>query len=94
MIVEPSEPLSKLKHAVDKVCQPYRLGSNGKGRSNPHIPLSFYKNVAPEKVAMFLEANGSFSIPLFKVESFSLLSSHVTKKRILVIEEAFFQLGK
>lgn len=94
VIVEPSEPLSKLKHAIDKVCQPYRLGRNGKGKLNPHIPLAFYKNVVPERIAMYLEANGAFSIPSFKVERFSLLSCHITKKRLLMVEEASYQLGK
>lgn len=84
--VEQSPCLIHLKKSIDSLLRKFKLEAEDR-LFTPHVVLAKYEKVAPHKLIPFLEANLGFSTLPFKVDSFSLMTSRATLKRIIFTEE-------
>ncbi len=76
--VEPREPLAALAAKVERVCQ--KVGLEPERRAfHPHITLARWRGRRSREVAAFLERQPGLVSDPFKIDSFILFESHLSR---------------
>ncbi len=89
--VEGNERLVQLRNKVESTLVRAGLKSE-KRKFAPHVRLANVKETPPPKVAQYLCEYGTFRLPPFEVEAFSLYSSFLSHERAIHQVEVVYQL--
>lgn len=85
LTAEPSEPLEKLSREIAKRVNPH-LGKGQMRAANPRVPLAFFSDLPPARLASFLESRSLMRLPPFIAGSISLLEERRAVKKIIYLE--------
>jgi 2'-5' RNA ligase len=85
LLIKPHEKLAALLQEMDKLIK--------SPHEKPRIDLGVFKKIPDEKLALWLESAGYFTLSPIEIEDFSLISFKNSAKKKFFIEESRYPLS-